>query len=69
MEYEIEYKEIVEFLNLSEEPMLDDPKFFETNGEKIPIGMKTQSVFYELLYWEHLKIVHLLDPMHILKNV
>ena len=28
-----------------------------------------ESFFYELPYWEHLKIAHLLDPMHIFKNV
>jgi hypothetical protein len=28
-----------------------------------------ESIFYELLYWEHLKISHLLDPMHIITNV
>jgi hypothetical protein len=31
--------------------------------------MKRKSIFYELPYWEHLKISHLLDPMHIFKNV
>jgi hypothetical protein len=31
--------------------------------------MKMKSVFYELPYWEHVKIAHLLDPMHIFKNV
>ena len=31
--------------------------------------MKRTFVFYELPYWEHLKISHLLDPMHIFKNV
>jgi hypothetical protein len=42
---------------------------FLTHIEKIPIGMKRKSVFYELPYWENLKIGHLLGPMHILKNV
>jgi hypothetical protein len=51
------------------EPMFDDPEFFDTYVEKFPIGMKRKSVFYELPYWEHLKISHLLDPMHIFKNV
>jgi hypothetical protein len=27
------------------------------------------SIFFELPYWEDLKINHLLDPMHIFKNV
>jgi hypothetical protein len=49
--------------------MYDDLEFFHTYVEKIPIGMKTKSVFYELPYWEHLNIDYLLDPMHILKNV
>jgi hypothetical protein len=31
--------------------------------------MKRKSIFYELPYWEHLKISHLLDPMHIFKSV
>eukprot|EP00249_Psilotum_nudum_P022031 c28346_g1_i1 orf=3-254(-) len=29
----------------------------------------TQSIFYTLEYWATLKITHLLDPMHIFKNV
>ena len=32
-------------------------------------GMKGLSIFYELEYWRHLKICHLLDPMHVFKNV
>jgi hypothetical protein len=51
------------------EPIFDDLEFFDTYVEKIPIGMENKYVFYELPYWEHLKIRHLLDPMHILKNV
>ena len=35
---------------------------------KIPIGMKRKSIFYELPYWEHINVVHLLDPMHIFKS-
>ena len=31
--------------------------------------MKRKLIFYELPYWEHLKISHLLDTMHIFKNV
>ena len=31
--------------------------------------MRTKSIYYELPYWEHLKNSHLLDPMHIFKNV
>ena len=32
-------------------------------------GMKRKSIFYDILYLEHIKIVDLLDTMHILKNV
>jgi hypothetical protein len=49
--------------------MFDDPKFFDTYVEKIPIGMKIKLIFYELPYREHLKIGHLLDPMQIFINV
>ena len=49
------------------EPMFNDPEFFDTYVDKFTIGMKIKSIFYELPYWEHLKISHLLDPMHILK--
>ena len=49
--------------------MLDDPKKIDTYVEKMLIGNKMKSIFYQLSYWEHLDIVHLLDPMHILKNI
>ena len=32
-------------------------------------GMKGLSIFYELEYWKELKKFHLLDPMHVFKNV
>ena len=32
-------------------------------------GMKRKSILYELPYWKDLLIAHLLDPMHIFKNV
>ena len=32
-------------------------------------GMKRKSIFYELPYWKDLLIAHLLDHMHIFKNV
>ena len=51
------------------EPLTDGPKFFYHYKQKMPTGMKRKSIFYEILYWEHLKIFHLLYPMHILKNV
>lgn len=36
---------------------------------KPPEGMKRLSIFYRLPYWRYLLIGHLLDPMHIFKNV
>ena len=62
-------KEFIEMLDSNGEPMFDEPYFFHTYVEKFPIRMKRKSVFYDLPYWEHLKIAHLLDPMHIFKNV
>ena len=55
--------------NYNGEPMLDDIEFFDTYVEKCPIGMKRKSIFYNLPYWEHLKINHLLDLMHTFSNV
>lgn len=55
--------------NSDGEPMFDELEFFNTYVEKIPIGMKRKIVFYELPCCEHLKIAHLLDPMHMLENV
>ena len=34
-----------------------------------PPGMTRYSIFFRLPYWSELKINHLLDPMHIFKNV
>ena len=51
------------------QPVINDPKLFNTYVEKIPKWMKRKSIFYELPYWDHLKVSHLLDPMHIFKNV
>lgn len=31
--------------------------------------MKRKSIFYDLPYWEHFNIAHLLDPVHIVKIV
>jgi hypothetical protein len=62
-------KEIEELFDSNGEPMFDYLEFFDTYAEKMPIGMKMKYVFYEIPYWEHLKIFHLLDPMHIIKNV
>jgi hypothetical protein len=63
------HKEMEEFFNSNGESMFNDPEFFDTYVEKMHIGMKMKYVFYELPYWENLKIGHLLDPMHIFKNV
>ena len=62
-------KEFSKMFDSNAKPLIDDLEFFNTHSEKIPIGMKRKSIFFELPYWEHLKIVHLLDPMHIFKNV
>jgi len=62
-------KEFIEMFDSNGEPKLDDPDFFNTYVEKFPIGMKRKSIFYNLTYWENIKITHLLDPMYIFKNV
>ena len=49
--------------------MLNDLEFFDTYVEKIPIGIKRKSIFYELPYWEHINISDLVYPMHIFKHV
>ena len=51
------------------EPMYNDFELSDTYVEKNPIAMKRKWVFYELPYWENLKISHFLDHMHIFKNV
>lgn len=35
----------------------------------VPKGISRYSIFFTLPYWKSLKIQHLLDPMHIFKNV
>ena len=50
------------------DPMFDDSELFDTYVDKFPIGMKRKYIFYELPYWENLKIAHLLYPMHTFKN-
>ena len=62
-------KEFSEIFDSNVEPLINHLEFFDTYEKKMPIEMKRKSIFYELPYWEHLKIVHLLDPMHIFKNV
>lgn len=39
------------------------------NGDEPVNGMKRLSIFHKLPYWSGLLINHLLDPMHIFKNV
>ena len=69
-EYEREKKkEFAEMFDSNGEPIFNDLEFFDTYVEKFPIGMKRKIIFYELPYWEHLKISHLLDPMHIFNNI
>ena len=48
---------------------IDGLEFFDNYKEKIPTRMKRRSILYEIIYWENLKIVHLLDPIHILKKI
>ena len=62
-------KQIAEMFDSNGEPIFDDLELFNAYVEKIPIGMKRKTIFYELLYWEHLKITHLQDPNNIFKNV
>ena len=63
------FKVIRTFLTANVSLFFDDIDFFDTYVEKFIIGMKRKSIFYDLPYWEHIKISHLLDPMHIFKNV
>jgi hypothetical protein len=56
-------------LDSNREPIFDDQNFFNAYVKKMPIGMNITSIFYEIPYWEHLKIYHLLDPMHRFINV
>ena len=62
-------KQITNMFNSNGEPVFDGPEFFNTYDDKMPKEMKRKLIFYELPYWEHLKISHLIDPMHIFKNV
>ena len=62
-------KDFIEIFDSNGEPMFDDLEFFDTYVEKFPIGMKMRSISYNLPYCEHLKVNHLLDLMHIFKNV
>ncbi len=42
---------------------------WNTTSANHPEGMKRFSCFYDLKYWVHNTIHHLLDPVHIVKNV
>jgi hypothetical protein len=41
----------------------------ETTNDKLPIGWTKFSIFYQLPYWQELLIRHMLDVMHIEKNI
>jgi hypothetical protein len=43
-------KEIEDLFDSNQEPVFNDLEFFDTYVEKIPIGMKRRSIFYELPY-------------------
>ena len=51
--------------------LFQDPSIEESEQamDDMPQGMNRKSTFYDLPYWKDLLICHLLDPMHILKNV
>ena len=42
---------------------------WELDPLQAPPGMKRLSIFHQLPYWNDLLINHLLDPMHIFKNI
>ena len=43
-------KEFIEIFDSNGEHMFNDPDFFDTYVEKLPIGMKRKSNFYDLPY-------------------
>jgi len=45
------------------------PRPIQSRSMSNPLGMTRKSIFYQLEYWTKLPIQHLLDPMHISKNV
>jgi hypothetical protein len=47
----------------------DDLDDFKIPLDHMPKGMNKASKFYNLPYWKELKVAHLLDPMHVFKNV
>ena len=44
-------------------------KIQEKYPDSLPLRMKHLSIFHTLPYWDDLLINHLLDPMHIFKNI
>ena len=48
--YDTKQKEFLELFDSNSEPLFNDPEFFDTYVEKIPIGMKRKSIFSDLLY-------------------
>ena len=69
-EYDLEKKnKFSEMFDSNAKALINDPKFFKTYEDKMPIRMKMKFIFYEIPCWEYLKIIQLLDPMHIFKNV
>ena len=56
-EYDTEKeKKFLEMFHSNAEPLIDDLEFLETYEEKMPIGMKMKSIFYELPYWSILRL-------------
>ena len=49
-------KDFIEMFDSNGEPMFVDIEFFNTYVEKLPIGMKRKSIFYNLPYWDHLSL-------------
>jgi hypothetical protein len=62
-------KEFSKLFDSNGDLMFNDIGLFDTYVEKIPIWIKRKSIFYDIFHCEHLKIVHLLEPMHICKNI
>lgn len=43
--------------------------WYAGGGEEPTPGVNRFSIFHELSYWGELQINHLLDPMHMIKNL
>jgi hypothetical protein len=61
---DVELKGLEDFFDRGDS--IEEPEQVVVN---MPEGMKRKSIFYKLPYWKDLLISHLLDPMHIFKNV